>query len=47
MTVDLDLITGVALGIEYVEPIVDEYTGEEFPATLIVDLLILRFIIQW
>lgn len=43
MTVDMDLIHGVSLGIEYVE----EIPEEDIPATIILDIIILRFLIQW
>ncbi len=45
MTLDIDLINGVALGIEYVPGESD--ADMSFPNTLIVDLLLLRFLLMW
>lgn len=41
--VSVDLITGVSLGLEYVSP---DYEND-IPSTLIIDLFILRVLIQW
>ena len=43
MTVDFYLITGVSLGIEYVE----EDEEEETPNAVILDLFILRIFLEW
>jgi hypothetical protein len=40
---EIDLINGVAVGLEYVEPIEEE----GFPHSVIVDLLIIRLLFQW
>lgn len=39
----MDIIWGIALGIEYV----DAFPEEDIPQTIIVDLFFLRFLIQW
>jgi hypothetical protein len=41
MEISFDLINGVALGIEYVQAFDDE------PNTVILDVLIFRFLFQW
>lgn len=41
--VSVDLISGVSIGLEYVPPDYEDDT----PSTLIIDLLILRVLIQW
>lgn len=43
MNIDVDLIQGIAVGIEYVEP----FPEEDIPRTIIVDIVLLRFVIQW
>ena len=43
MNIDYDFIQGVAVGIEYMEAIPEE----DIPPTIIVDLFIIRFLIQW
>lgn len=43
MNVGMDLICGISLGFEFVEAIPEE----DIPRTLIVDILIFRFLIEW
>ena len=43
MTLDLYFIHGMAVGIEYVESIPEE----DIPATIILDLFIIRLLFQW
>lgn len=43
MNFDLTLINGIALGVEYMPPLEEE----DIPHSIIVDLFILRFLIQW
>lgn len=43
MTLGLHFINGMAVGIEYVESIPDE----DVPATIIIDLFIIRLLFQW
>jgi hypothetical protein len=41
MEICVDTICGIALGVEYIQEI------EDVPNTIILDLFILRFLIQW
>lgn len=41
MTVTIDTIAGICLGVEYIPPFDDN------PRSIIVDLLMIRFLIQW
>lgn len=43
MVMDMDLINGIAVGIEFVPAIREE----GIPHTVILDLLIFRLLIQW
>lgn len=43
MTIDMDLICGVSLGAEFVNAIPEE----DIPPTIILDIIIFRFLIQW
>jgi len=43
MTLDLYFIHGMAVGIEYVEPIPEE----DIPSTIVLDLFIVRLLFQW
>jgi hypothetical protein len=41
MEICVDTICGIALGLEYIQESV------EMPSTIILDLFIIRFVIQW